>query len=77
MKAAAERTPAELAAAFLSDVGCDPRPWRETFQTWAAARDLTALEQYEVRVAILRTRVFGAVERSASNARSRGRARRR
>jgi len=59
----AQLAPAALAAAFLANSAGDRRPWPALFTTWAAERSLSASVAHAVRVAIIRERVFGAVER--------------
>jgi hypothetical protein len=57
-------SPELLAAAFVAESAADPRPWLQVFREWAPAHELTEQEQRDVRVLVIRRRVFGAVERS-------------
>lgn len=74
-----ERREAEafrLAALFLADIAGRFEPWNALFTLWAAERNLSPELCSLVRVAVLRTRCFGAVERfterQAAESRRRG-----
>src|SRR5437899_3071832 len=49
----------DLAREFVDAIAGRPEPWADLFQTWARDRELSAAEQRDVRVAILRRRSFG------------------
>jgi hypothetical protein len=53
----------QLAVSFLADVAGRPEPWPRLFVEWAQERCLTEEQQREVKVQILRQRVFGATAR--------------
>jgi hypothetical protein len=58
--AAPPTTTAALARAFLVETEADPRPWPDLFQGWADGRDLDGAERFDVKVAVIRARAFGA-----------------
>jgi hypothetical protein len=65
-------TPPELAREFLAaHRGLDA--WEVPFIAWCGARGLTVDQAHAVKVAVLRERVFGAVERGGAGARRRRR----
>jgi hypothetical protein len=59
--------PFDLAAEFLANIAGRPEPWPQLFSTWAKERHLTPDIRRAVRVAIVRARVFHAVEGHGAN----------
>ena len=53
-----------LAQEFLATLENLRAPWAELFEGWAAKRGLSPALTYSTKVAILKIRTFGAVERS-------------
>jgi len=53
----------DLARRFLADTAGLAGSWPELFRAWAATTGLTEAEARDVRLLILRRRVFGAVAR--------------
>lgn len=59
-----------LAAEFMADSAGRAEPWPALFASWAAERGLSEDLAALVKVAILRTRCFGAMQRGAARARA-------
>jgi hypothetical protein len=57
--------PLELAQEFLAETASDPRPWPASFAAWAEAHGLHERTARDVRVAVIRQRVFRAFGRHA------------
>lgn len=64
-------TVSDLAAEFIVAAASDPRPWVEVLQSWPPFVELTEAEHHELRVLILRRRVFNSTAIGVSRARAR------
>jgi hypothetical protein len=63
----------ELAREFLAANGAR-EPWTELLTSWARDRGLTDDQAHDLKVAVLRERVFHSVERGAAGAKRRRKA---
>jgi hypothetical protein len=58
----------DLAAAFLAEIAGRREPWPSLFEAWADGEGLSLEARRRVRVAVIRARVFHAVEGGGGDA---------